>query len=201
MTKICAKTIALVLLALGITACGSTPPLGSLPPQLTQTVKQAQAIERIAVYLTSSGAVRSIAVYHTEKEAIPPAVHALGAERFPNRKVLYYETERYADGGLVYEIEYALDNGLKGELAARADGTLVYIERPIASLPNVVRATALKRVPGQIVGRERQQGPGLDHYGVKVQFQDQLHVLLLKPDGRVIRHGVRIPAKLEIPVE
>jgi hypothetical protein len=193
-------TVGRGIFAMSLAACGATPPLGSLPADITRTFQKTQGVQRVNLYLTTGGKVRSVAVYHTDLKEIPAAVQALGAERFPNRQVLYYETEHHADG-LIYEIEYALDNGLKGELAARADGTLVYVEQPVATLPDVVRAAALKRVPGQVVGRERQLGPGLDHYGVKIQFQDRLHVVLLKPDGRIVRHGVRIPAKLEVTYE
>lgn len=187
--------------ALSVTACGATAPLGRMAPDLTRELQQGKAVQRVTVYLTAQGVVRGASIYHTDLKAIPAAVQALGAERFPGRTALYYETERYADGTRVYEIEYALDDGQKGELAARADGTLVYEERPVKTLPAAVQAAALARVPGQIAGREHQLGPGLDYYGVKIEHEGRLHVLLLKPDGRVVRHGVRVPAKLEIPYE
>ena len=190
---------ALVLLALS--GCGG-PLLGSITPDFSQTVADTPTTREVRVYLEPGGGIRGLSIYHLDAEAIPPAVLALGASRFPGRKIIYYETEWYADGSQVFEVEYALEGGKKGELAARIDGSLVYVERPVATLPPAARSAALVAVTGgRILEGERRQGPGIDHFILKIDQGGRVHVVHVDAQGQVLQHGIRVPAKIEVPFE
>lgn len=181
------------------TACGSAP-LGAVHPEFAETVVRTKSTVKAGVYLAPNGRIRSLAVYHQDVAAIPKPVLALGAKHFAGKPVKYYETEWYPDAGLVYEVEYDLGNDTSGEISAQADGTLVYVEKPVAQVPpKIAKAAIAAAGGGEIIGAERQLGPGLDHFGIKVSHAGRKHVLLIKPDGRVVRHGLRVPAQIEVP--
>ena len=182
-------------------ACGG-PLLGSIAPDFSQTVADMPSTREVRVYLEPGGGIRGLSIYHLNAEAIPAAVRALGASRFPGRKIVYYETEWYADGSQVFEVEYALENGRKGEIAARIDGSLVYVERPVPSVPVPARSAVMQAVPGgRIVEGERRQGPGIDHFILKVEQRGRVHVVHVDAQGQVLQHGIRVPAKIEVPFE
>lgn len=191
------------LIALSLlTACGSASPLGGITPEFSETAAKTESIVQARVYLADRGRVRALSLYHRDAAAIPPAVTALGAQHFPGKRVRYYETEWYPDAGLVYEIEYHLGGGRSGELAARADGTLIYVETPVDPVPPALAKAALAVVGGGTVkSGERQLGPGLDFYGVKVERDGRLHVVLMTPQGEVVRHSLRLPAQIEVPAQ
>lgn len=188
-------------LALLLSGCGASGPLGGVHPEFAETVARTPTTHKTALFLAADGRIRALSVYHQDATAIPQPVRALGEKHFAGRAVKYYETEWYPDAGMVFEVEYALDGGRSGELSAKADGTLVYVEEPVTAPPPEIVQAALAAVGGGEVGEvERQRGPGLDHFGVKVRHADRLHVLLIKPDGRVVRHSLRVPAQLDVPL-
>ena len=189
------------LLLIALTGCGG-PLLGTITPSFTQTVADMPSTREVRVYLEPGGGVRGLSIYHVNAEAIPDAVRALGASRFPGRRVVHYETEWYADGSQIYEVEYALEGARTGELAARIDGSLVYVERPVASLPPLARSAALAAVAGgRIMQGDRRQGPGIDHYILKIDLRGRMHVVHVDAQGQVLQHGIRVPAQIEVPFE
>ncbi|MGK0360424.1 MAG: hypothetical protein ACI9U2_002737 [Bradymonadia bacterium] len=191
----------LLLLALlfVLPACGG-PLLGSVTPGFGQTVADTPTTREVRVYLEPGGGIRGLSIYHLDAEAIPAAVRTLGASRFPGRKIVYYETEWYADGTQVFEVEYALEDGRKGEIAARVDGSLVYVERPMPSVPEPARRAAMEAVAGgRIIEGDRRQGPGIDHFILKLDLRGRVHVLHIDAQGQVLQHGIRVPAKIEVP--
>lgn len=184
-----------------LSGCGGSL-LGSVAPDFSQAVADTPSTREVRVYLEPGGGIRGLSIYHLDAEAIPDAVKALGASRFPGRRIIYYETEWYADGSQVFEVEYALDGGKKGEIAARADGALIYMERPVATVPVPTRNAALRAVSGgRIVEGERRQGPGIDHFILKLDLRGRVHVLHIDAQGQVLQHGIRVPAKIEVPFE
>lgn len=191
----------LLALLFVLPACGG-PLLGSVTPGFAQTVADTPSTREVRVYLEPGGGIRGLSIYHLDAESIPDAVRTLGASRFPGRKIVYYETEWYADGTQVFEVEYALENGRKGEIAARIDGSLVYVERPVPSVPEPTRRAAMGAVAGgRIVEGNRRQGPGIDHFILKLDLRGRVHVLHIDAQGQVLQHGIRVPAKIEVPFE
>lgn len=184
----------------GLWGCGATEM--RVDPAFGETAATAAGVRELRVYLGREGAVRGLAVYHLDADRIPPSVRELGEKHFPGAPLAYYESEWHAGTGAVFEVEYDLGGGATGEVSARADGRLIYVEKPLAleALPSAVRAAAVARVPGELKGAETKQGPHVDQIEVKIEHEGRTHVLVLTPAGEVVWHGLRFPAKIEVPL-
>lgn len=188
-----------LLLLGGLVGCGGTM---QVDPAFGDTAAQAQGVREMRVYLGHAGAVRGLAVYHQDAALIPVSIRELGEKHFPGKPVAYYESEWHTGAGAVFEVEYDLGGGQTGEVSARADGTLLYVEQPLplAEVPPAVQAAAVARVPGALVSAETKHGPQVDQIEVKIEHAGRTHVLVLTRAGEVVWHGLRFPAKIEVPV-
>lgn len=189
---------------LGLAGCGAERTM-QVHPDFGPTAVRAQGVRELRLYLGHGAAVRGLAVYHTDEALIPAPVRALGAQSFPGRPVLYFETEWHAAAGgaqALYEVQYDLGEGTSGEVSALADGTLLYVEQPIAldALPPAIRTAALAVVPGTLVEAESKVGPGLDQVDLKLTHEGRTHVLVMSRDGALLWHALRFPAQVEVPV-
>lgn len=187
-----------------VAASTPTSPPGTLDPELVALAVRVGNVERVAMRLGADGSVEKLAIYHGSAEDIPEVVRQLAEERFPGGAVVVYESERYADGARVHEVEVRTADGRECEVAGRDDGSLVYeeCEMPAAELPAPVRAAVDRTVAGgEIVEAERKQGPGIDQYNVEVRVgEGPLQYLRLRPDGELLGHAIQVPATVELPV-
>ncbi|MCA9527792.1 MAG: hypothetical protein KC549_16010 [Myxococcales bacterium] len=184
-----------------LAACGG-PPTGQVNPAWGDTAVAAEGTTELRVYLGPAGTVRGLAVYHGDRGRIPPAVLARGDAVFPGKSAISFESEWHAIGP-VFEVEYDLGDGQHGEIAATADGTLLYTERtlPIDAVPASLQQAALARVGGgEIVSAETKASAGQTATELKVKHGDRTHVVSLADDGRVLWHAVRFMAQVEVPV-
>ncbi len=190
-----------LLLGSLLAGCGGAADM-RLDPAFGKTAAHAKGVREMRVYLGHEGAVRGVAVYHQEAALIPVSIRELGEKHFPGLPIAYYESEWHAGVGQVYEVEFDLGNGATGEVSALADATLLYVEKPLAlaDVPALVRDAALVRVPGELKSAETKTGPKVDQIEVKIEHEGRTHVLVLTPAGAVVWHGLRFPAKIEVPL-
>ncbi|MEZ4467735.1 MAG: hypothetical protein R3F43_25655 [bacterium] len=114
-----------------------------------------------------------------------------------------FESEWHAGRGAVFEVEYDLGDGKEGEIAATPDGELLYVERSLdlASVPASLQQAAVSRVGGgRVVSAESKEAAGVITTELKVDQSGRTHVVSLAADGRVLWHGLRFKAQVEVPV-
>ena len=220
--------IVTIVACLTLSACGTVPPAGdgSTPPTAAQSTatadaapsgtavtmhpavvraaRQATDVSKMKVRLDAEGNVVKQSVYHGDASLIAEPVRKLAAERFPGATPRRYETEWYAEHGEVHEVEVDTKDGQQCELAAKPDGTELYVECHVAptALPAAVAQAAADAVPGgKVVEAESKKGPNIDHFTVEVQLGDVEYYLVISPTGALQHKLRRIPAVVEVPVD
>lgn len=176
---------------------------GAIDAQIAKAATSAKGVIKLKLYAAADGTLRKIALYHTDATQVPERVKAKAKATFGDAPVKYYESEVYADLGRIFEVEVTTKDGEK-ELAAKADGTVVYVEAPMKpdALPAAVLTAAKAAVPGaKVIEAEHKKGPKVDEYAVKFDAAGVIHYVRLSPDGKVINHGLRFPAEVEVLLE
>jgi len=174
----------------------------AIPAALVETAGEASGVQRVEIRVDDAGAVNKFAVYHGDANRIPQAVRDLATKTYPDAKVKVYESECYAERGVVFEVEVETKEGVECEVEAKSDGTLVYTECIVdeASLPAEVKATIDRTVPGaKVLEAEEKKGPEIDEIMVEVAKQGREHYLVIKPSGELVSHHLRLPAILDVP--
>lgn len=193
----------LVLTLVGLFALTAHADPGKLDAQLLGVAAKAKGVTKIQLYAAPDGTLRKVAVYHADPAQVPEPVRALAKSKFGEAAITSYESELYADLGQVYEITAKTESG-EQEIAAKADGTLVYMEHPVAlaAVPAAVKATAEKAVPGgEWVEAEEKKGPAIHQFGVKLTADGVTHYLRISPAGELLNHGLRLPAMVEVGIK
>lgn len=184
----------LVLLAATIALLPACKPALTVVPEAAAPIST-EHIQWIEVDTDLAGTITKCAIYHDDAERIPAPVRALAERKFPSAKGRFYETELYAEWGVVFEVEVETREGQHCELAARADGTELYTECRLDTdrLPaRVVDAVAALLPGGSIIEAESKQGPGLDEIDVEVQLGKDRHYVRVARDGSILQHLVRL---------
>lgn len=191
------------LLSIGCAAHTAGP--GHLDAELLSIATSAQGTRKLELHGEKSGEISKLSVYHQDATRIPEPIRKLAESTFPGSKALSFETERYADAGLVYEVEVEKADGEHCELSASAEGKLRYTECRLtqAALPPAVSKTISDKLPGGTVEEievlRGQAIVGGEEFRAEVKVGTQMHYLRIKPSGELVRHGLLIPAKLELP--
>lgn len=176
----------------------------ALQPGVAEAATQATGISKMKLRLDADGQWSKQSVYHGDESRIAEPVRALAAKKFPGGTATRYETEWYADHGEVHEVEVKTTDGKTCEVAAKPDGTELYVEchETEASLPAPVKDAVSTAYPdGKILEAERKTGPNLDEYTIEVQSGDAEYYLIVAPDGTLSKTLRRIPAIVEVVVK
>lgn len=189
------------------TAGGGSGP-GRLDPALVEVAASAAGVRKIELHAEPGGGLRKMSVYHLDTSRIPEPVRKLAEQKFPGSKLRSFESERYADAGLVglvYEVEVDTADGKICEVSAAMDGVLRYTEchlRP-EELPPEVTRTVSATVPGAAIEEaELLTGPaiaGERELRIEARANGVLHYLRLRPSGELLHHGLIVPAQIEVP--
>jgi hypothetical protein len=184
----------------------STPTSNSpaLHAELLAVARSGAKVEKVRVRVDASGAIVKQGIYHDDASAIPSSVAALVEQKYPGAKPKYYETEHYAEHGVVHELEFETADGQACELAVKAGDALLYTECEIdpATLPEPVAARVAAVAPGaKILEAERKTGDGGEHYTIEVEQDGRELYLHIGSDGALQGKHLRIPAIVEVPIE
>lgn len=170
---------------------------------VAQAAVTANTVDELELRLDASGALVKQAVYHDDASAIPQPVKDKALEVYPGATITHYETEHYADAGLVFEVEVTTADGHRCEVSALPDGALRYqeCELLVDAAPAAVKDAIASRFPGgKLLEVETKKGPALDLYSVEVEHEGTEYYVDVSPDGTVQSVHERIEATLEIPV-
>lgn len=176
--------------------------LGQLPEEMVKMASGFKGVSSIALTLGAQGQVEKVAVEHKDEAQVPEKARKIAGEQFANAKVENFESEVYLDVGKVYEIETLSAKKQECEVAVKEDGSVLYKECKVATkdLPKAVREGALRSLPkGQVREAEKRESSEGEEYRVEVEAEERSHYLHLKPSGELIRHLIRVPAKVYIP--
>lgn len=196
----------------GDTQCPDAPASGEASPATGDAVlatvasaaPNAQGVDKVEVRLDKSGRVVKQAVYHLDASLVPEPVKATAQREFPDSNVTHYETERYADLGDIYEVEVDTADGRSCEVAAKADGSLIYTEcraDPATASPEIIAAIEAAVPGGEIKEYEVKKGEGIDEVTAEVEAGGQEYYLHLEPDGTLLDKRIRVPALIEVPLD
>lgn len=183
----------------------TTAPNASGPSlaSLAQTAREAEGVEKIELRISADGGVAKHAVYHSDASLIPQPVKDRAQAEFPGSQVSSYESEHYADLGDVYEVEVQTAEGMSCEVAATADGKLLYTEcsEDPANTPEAIQSAVASALPGGTIEEyEVKKGEGIDEVTVEVKADGREYYLRLLPSGTVLETRLRVPALIEVPL-
>jgi len=170
---------------------------------VAKTAVTAKTVDKFEFRLDANGAVVKQAVYHDDASSISDAVKAKVEEVFPGGTITHYETEWYADAGVVHEVEVRTADGRECEVSATPDGTLRYEEckLDLATVPTQITAAVESAYPGgKLLEVETKKGPNLDIITAEVEAGGVEYYLDMTPDGGIQSVHKRIKALVEIPV-
>lgn len=176
---------------------------GGLNEAVAKTAVTAKTVSKFEFKLDEGGSLVKQAVYHDDGTSIPQAVKDKAAELFPGATVTHYETEWYADAGVVYEVEVKTPDGRSCEVSATAEGELRYeeCELDLASVPEQITAAIASAYPGgKVLEVETKKGPDLDIVTAEVEVGGVEYYVGLTPEGTIESVHKRIKALVEIPV-
>lgn len=194
---------AMVLVSIGCATHATGP--GRLNRELIGVAASAEGVRKIELHSDGTGGLWKMSVYHQDASRIPAPVRQLAESQFPGGKPVSFETEHYADVGLVYEVELESADGRHCEVSATAEAKLRYTECRISKdgLPAAVAQKLEATLPGATVEElEVLKGPGIaggEEYRAELKVGSTVHYLRLSPAGELLRRGVLVPAKLEVP--
>ena len=194
-----------VLCSMGCATSGVGP--GRLDHELLSLTTTAQGVRKIELHSDKRGAITKMSVYHQDQSRVPEAIRKLAESQFPGSKIVSLETEHYVDAGLVYEVEVEIPDGKHCEVSARPDATLRYTECRLSSdgLPAAVSQRIAETLPGGTVEElEVLKGPAIaggEEYRAEVKLGAVGHYLRISPSGGLLRHGIVVPASIEVPIQ
>ncbi|MBL4685521.1 MAG: hypothetical protein JKY37_13080 [Nannocystaceae bacterium] len=175
----------------------------ALQPGVAAAAQHATDVSKIKIRLDASGKIVKQSVYHGDESKIAAPVLALAAEKFPGSKPRRYETEWYADLGEVHEVEVETADGKTCEVAAKPDGTELYVEchEPHDSLSATVKTLISESYPdGKILEVESKTRPNVNEITIEIESGGVEYYVIVSPDGSNARTMRRIPAIVEVPV-
>lgn len=178
-------------------------PGGGLHETVARLAVTAKTVEEFEFRLDERGALVKQAIYHDDGSAVSEAVKATAMELYPGATIVAYETEFYADAGIVHEVEVKTADGQECEVSATPDGTLRYqeCELAMADVPAQITAAVKSAFPeGKLLEVETKKGPGLDIMTAEVESGGVEYYLTLSTDGTIEALHKRIEALVEIPV-
>jgi hypothetical protein len=187
-----------VLVAVALLACDRPVSGTRTPDDMLPTAGHVQWVE---VDTDADGKIAKCTVYHDRAGDVPQPVHELAARKFPQAKKRYFETELYAEWGLVYEVELETADGRHCEVAGKPDGTELYTECEIRpeDIPAPVQQAVRALLPGgELREAEEKRGPSIDEVDLQLQVGDELHYIRYQSDGTKIQHLVRIRGEVEV---
>jgi len=225
-----ARTIAIAIAFTGCTAaagCGSTStseptstpasanasamvdasPAGTatMNPAVAAAVRSAKDVAKMKIRLNADGEMIKQSVYHGDASTIAGPARELAETTFPGGTARRYETEWYAEHGEVHEIEVDTKDGKRCEVAAKPDGTKLYVEchETEASLPDAVKTTITTTFPdGRVLEVESTTGPAIDaSFTIEVESGGVEYYLVISPAGEIQHKYKRVPAIVEVPVD
>ena len=197
--------LAAMLCSMGCATSAVGP--GRLNHELLSLAKNAHGTRKIELHSDQNGTITKMSVYHQDVSRVPEAIRKLAERQFPDSKVISMETENYADAGLVYEVEVESPDGKRCEVSALPDATLRYTECRLSSdgLPAAVSQRIAATVPnGTIEELEVLKGPSIaggEEYRAEVKLGGVEHYLRISPSGELLRHGIVVPASIEVPIQ
>ncbi len=163
----------------------------------------ANTVEEFEFRLDDQGALIKQAVYHDDATAVSEAVKAKALELYPGATIVAYETEFYADAGIVHEVEVKTAEGQECEVSATPDGTLRYqeCELEMEDVPAQITAAVKSAYPeGKLLEVETKRGPGIDLMTAEVENDGLEYYVAMSTDGTIVAVHKRIEALVEIPV-
>lgn len=178
-------------------------PGGGLHETVARIAVTAKTVEEFEFRLDDRGALIKQAIYHDDASAVSEAVKAKALELYPGSTIVAYETEFYADAGIVHEIEVKTADGQACEVSATPDGTLRYQECELdpADVPAQITAAVKSAYPdGKLLEVETKKGPGLDVVTAEVESGGIEYYVTMDADGTIEAVHKRIEALVEIPV-
>lgn len=184
------------------TAPASTSP--TLHGEVLAIARSQARVEKIKLRVDASGAVVKQSIYHGDASAIPSGVASLVEQNNPGATPRAYETEVYAEHGLVHEIEFETTDGQLCELAVEAGDVLLYTECQVdpATLPEPVASRVAEVAPGgKILEAERKTSDGDEHYTVEVEVDGRELYLHIGSDGALRAKLLRVPAIVEVSID
>lgn len=178
-------------------------PSGGLHETVARIAVTATTVEEFEFRLDDQGVLIKQAIYHDDASAVSEAVKAKAMELYPGATIVAYETEFYADAGIVHEIEVKTVDGQECEVSATPDGTLRYqeCELEMANVPAQISAAVKSAYPdGKLLEVETKKGPGLDLVTAEVESGGVEYYVTMNPDGTIEAVHKRVEALVEIPV-
>lgn len=178
-------------------------PSGGLHKTVARIAITANTVEEFEFRLDEHGALIKQAIYHDDASAVSEAVKAKALELYPDARIVAYETEFYADAGIVHEVEVKTADGQKCEVSATPDGALRYqeCELEMAKVPAHISAAVKSAYPeGKLLEVETKKGPGLDVITAEVESGGVEYYLTMSTAGTIEAVHKRIEALVEIPV-
>ena len=175
---------------------------GPAQPPASGDLPSAGHVRWVQVDADADGRIAKCSVYHDNADDVPVAVRELAERKFPGAAGRYFETELYADEGLVYEVEVQTREGKHCEIAGKADGTELYTECELdrSSVPPKVQSAWTAILPeGELLEAEAKRGPRVDEIDLEVRFGPDLHYLRFKSNGTLIQHLVRMRGSVNPP--
>ena len=171
--------------------------LGRIDAALLNRISNTRYIDHLKVGLGADGGLRQLSIYHNDPNPIPAVVRQVLHDRFPRHHILNYETEWEREDGAVTEVAIRLPDQRLCELSCLDDGTVRFTECIIepSSLPPEVVAAVHRTVPeASIVEAQMRTDETGDHFKVQARQGQQLHALMLSPQGELASHRLKIPA-------
>lgn len=184
------------------TAASATAASSGLHPELARIAVTADNVDEFELRLDADGELVKQAVYHDKADAISDAVKAKTLELYPGATITHFETEHYADAGVVHEVEVKTADGQSCEVSATPDGAVRYqeCELDLATLPAQITAAVKSAYPeGKLLEAETKKGPTMDVITVEVVSGGVEYYLYLTPDGSIEQVFKRVEAVVEIP--
>jgi len=178
-------------------------PHGGLHETVARIAVTATTVEEFEFRLDDHGALIKQAIYHDDASAVSEAVKAKALELYPGATIVAYETEFYADAGIVHEVEVKTADGRECEVSATPEGTLRYqeCELEMANVPAQISAAVKSAYPeGKLLEVETKKGPGLDQVTAEVESGGVEYYVTMSPAGTIEAVHKRVEALVEIPV-
>lgn len=157
---------------------------------------------RARVRIDENGEMRSIAVQHQDVARVPASVRVAVERRFPRSAVRAYEIEWHDGRGLLHNVQVQTDDRRECSVAVTHAGELfsTTCAITIAAAPSAITSAAGSFVPsGLIHSIEAIESGDRREYRVEVHRGGKAHSLVLREDGTLVAHRLRLSGEIEVP--